>query len=175
MTRFNPTQLAILTCLCNGLLDTMKKAFEDDLRDPRPIMSGIGELLMAYGMPGAAFALRSWFDRVIEATPHAQIGVPVVARFTNTDNTSILPRHQLTPERAWAGDAIAARFAADHLSLYKLLEDIPRDRRAVIYLFRALEMSAGILMSYENPPQGIQPGLYEPVGNGRYHHLGSTT
>jgi len=175
MTRFNPTQLASLTEHSTGLLDSMKQAIQDGLRDPTPLMHSIGNLLMAHGMPGAAFAVRSWFDHVIEATPHAQIGMPVVARFTNTDNTSILPRHQLTPERAWAGDAIAARFAADQVRLYKLLEDIPRDRRALIYLFRALEMSAGILLSYENPPEGIKPGLYEPVGNGRYHHLGSTT
>lgn len=174
MTRFNPTQLARLTKQTANLFNDMTLARIRDEKNPSELVTSIASLLLEHGMPGAAFAIRAWFDRVIEATPHAQIGVPVVAHFTNTDNTGFLNRRQLTTEQAWVGDAIAARFSADQVRLYRMLEEIPRDRRALLYLFRALETAAGIVLSYQNPPAGIQPGLYEQADNGLFHPLGST-
>jgi len=175
MTRFSPSQHVRIIGQSTDLFDAMTDALTRDQTDPTRIVRSIANLLLEHGIAGAAFAVRAWFDRVIEATPHAQIGVPCVAHFTNTDNTSLLARRQLTAEQAWVGDAIAARFSADQVRLYRLIESIPPDRRALLYLFRALETSAGIVLSYQNPPDGIQPGLYEPAGNGQFRHLGSPT
>ena len=167
MTLFTDTQLADLGARSRTLLDQMKQivrqgAGAGDL--VRPVVAGLQEIPALYDRPGVAFAVRSWCDAVIEASGH-EPGRPIEVVYAAPDGRSMVAREFILPERQWASDVLAARFASEHVTLYRLLDQLPAGTETFIHLFRLVEIAASLLVAHESPPDGpIKPGL---------HHVGA--
>lgn len=170
MTLFNTTQIADLSSRCTAMLDKMKTVARAGDASPetgdlvRHVLHDLRDLAVVYGQPGIGFAVRTWFDAVIDATPGAGRGngKPTTVMFVNEQQTQLV--HRISPEHQWAGDALAARFSDDQTGLYRLLGAIPHGATGIVCLFRAIEVSAVTIVAHENPAVGpIKPGLYQAV------------
>lgn len=179
MIRFNPTQLADITARCQRMLDHTRQAMRENV-EPRAFGQGLvnemTEVMLSYGWAGVAFCVRSWADALVTATPGAEVGKPVRIAFTSPDHTEMVPNQFILPERKWAADIIAARFAGDQARLYRGISGLPADRRALVYLYAMVEMVACALNEYDSPTDGpIKGGLYvEDPTTGMLHHVEAT-
>jgi hypothetical protein len=135
----SPTQTDDLRDRCQALLDDMQSIVRRDPgADPGRLVHNLREILIRYGRPGIAHAVRYWFDA----------------------GTSTVRFSQVSAEHRWAAYALSARFAADEAAFCRLLEQVPNDNDATIYLMRAVEITAGMLLA-DMVPGPLKPGLYE--------------
>jgi hypothetical protein len=171
MTRFNQSQLADLNARAGAVLTTIRGHMlrQEFTGDAKQLLRDLGDLALVYGRPGMAHAVRYWCDAVIAATPGAVVGRPVEVRFATPDQEELVSQRYIIPERKWAADVLAARFAGDHVRLYDLVDQLPRDRMALLHLYRMAEIAAGFLNHYDAPTTTgpYAPGLYRATPDGR--------
>lgn len=176
MTKLNPAQVAELSELSRRILAD----FRANMRGPEYVGDTTGPLadlldvLVRYGIPGVAFIVSAWCDAVINATPGAEVGRPVVVTFSTPDYTEFIDPRFVSPARQWAADALAARFSADPIRLNTLITLLPPDSRARVPLFRLVEITAHVLNQYETPAVGpLTPGLYRETSDGSVVPVGA--
>jgi hypothetical protein len=177
MTKLNPAQIAELTDLSQRILTQLRGSMRgpEYVGDTKELFSGLLDSLVRYGIPGAAFIVSAWCDTVIDATPGAEFGRPVIVTFATPDYTTFIDPRFVSNERQWAADVIAARFAADPIRLNTLITLLPPDKRALIPLFRLVEIVAHVLNEYDKPSTGPRsPGLYRETDAGELIRVGDT-
>lgn len=178
MTKLSPTQHADAARRCDDILTKMRAAMNgpEYQGDARLIMLDIRDLVVANGWPVVGFAARAWCDAVIDATPDNGIGRPVVVAFATPDQTELVDTVHVTAERRWCAELLAARFAADQITVHTLIDRLPRDNATLVYLFRMAEIAAGVLNEYAKDPIGpLAPGLYRETAPGVYTRAGDQT
>lgn len=178
MTKLDSTQVGELSELSRRILTHIRGSMRgpEYTGDTKELFSELLDALLRYGIPGAAFIVSSWCDAVIDATPGAEVGRPVIVTFATPDYTTLIDPRFVSPARQWAADALAARFAADPIRLNTLITLLPPDQRALIPLFRLVEIAGHVLNEYANPPTGPRaPGLYRETPTGELIRVGDPT
>lgn len=151
---------------CAHALDTVQRMERGEPYDVLDIAAQTAALQRRYGHPGIAYALRTWCDLLIAATPGARTGQLVrVAFLTDAGGVDAEPAD---PAHQWASDLVTARLAGDQVRFYRLTEALPDtfgDRAE--YVLRLVEMVAHALAAYLDTeparPGRIRPGLYQPT------------